>query len=28
VINLLKFRQTVGELSLADIDEVNNWLQN
>lgn len=28
VINLLKFRQTVGELSAADIDEVNNWLQN
>jgi hypothetical protein len=24
----LKFRQSVGELSVADIDEVNNWLQN
>jgi outer membrane protein len=28
VINILKFRQSVGELSVADIDEVNNWLQN
>jgi len=27
VINLLKFRQAVGELSLADIEEVNGWLQ-
>jgi len=28
VVNLLKFRQAVGELSSADIDEVNSWLQN
>lgn len=28
VINVLKFRQAIGELSVADIDEVNNWLQN
>ena len=28
VINVLKFRQAVGELSVADIDEVSNWLQN
>jgi outer membrane protein len=28
VINVLKFRQSVGELSFADIDEVSNWLQN
>ena len=28
VINVLKFRQSVGELSAADIDEVSNWLQN
>ena len=28
VINVLKFRQAVGELSAADIDEVSNWLQN
>ena len=28
VINVLKFRQAVGELSFADIDEVSNWLQN
>jgi outer membrane protein len=28
VINVLKFRQSVGELSVADIDEVSNWLQN
>ena len=26
VIDLLKFRQSVGELSSADIDEVNSWL--
>ncbi|MEH6343915.1 MAG: TolC family outer membrane protein [Bermanella sp.] len=26
VIDLLKFRQSVGELSTADIDEVNSWL--
>lgn len=28
VINVLKFRQSVGELSMADIEEVNAWLQN
>lgn len=28
VINLLKFRQSVGELSMADIEEVNGWLAN
>lgn len=28
VINVLKFRQSAGELSAADIDEVSNWLQN
>jgi len=28
VIDMLKFRQAVGELSLADIEEVNGWLQN
>ena len=27
VIDLLKFRQSVGELSMADIEEVNSWLQ-
>jgi len=27
VINVLKFRQSVGELSMADVDEVNAWLQ-
>jgi len=27
VIDLLKFRQAAGELSMADIDEVNAWLQ-
>lgn len=27
VIDLLKFRQAAGELSVADIDEVNAWLQ-
>ena len=26
VIDMLKFRQSVGELSSADIEEVNNWL--
>jgi len=28
VIDLLKFRQAVGELSMADIEEINGWLQN
>jgi outer membrane protein len=28
VINVLKFRRAVGELSVVDIDEVSNWLQN
>ncbi len=28
VIDMLKFRQAVGELSMADIEEVNGWLQN
>jgi outer membrane protein len=28
VIDLLKFRQAVGELSMSDIEEVNGWLQN
>ena len=27
VIDLLKFRQAAGELSVADIDELNGWLQ-
>ncbi|MAA71666.1 MAG: secretion protein, partial [Bermanella sp.] len=27
VIDLLKFRQAAGELSVADIDEINAWLQ-
>lgn len=27
VINVLKFRQSAGELSMADIEEVNAWLQ-
>ncbi len=27
VIDLLKFRQSTGELSMADIEEVNGWLQ-
>lgn len=27
VIDLLKFRQSAGELSMADIEEVNAWLQ-
>ncbi|MFY0640012.1 MAG: TolC family outer membrane protein [Bermanella sp.] len=27
VIDLLKFRQAAGELSVADIDELNAWLQ-
>ena len=26
VVNLLKFRQAVGELSSADIEEINSWL--
>ena len=28
VIDMLKFRQAVGELSMADIEEINGWLQN
>ena len=28
VIDMLKFRQAVGELSMGDIAEVNGWLQN
>jgi len=28
VIDLLKFRQAVGELTMNDIEEVNGWLQN
>ena len=28
VIDMLKFRQAVGELSMGDIEEVNGWLQN
>ncbi|GAA6135523.1 efflux transporter outer membrane subunit OpmH [Oceaniserpentilla sp. 4NH20-0058] len=27
VVDLLKFRQAAGELSVADIDEINAWLQ-
>lgn len=27
VIDLLQFRQVAGELSVADIDEINTWLQ-
>lgn len=27
VLDLLKFRQAVGQLSVADIEEVNGWLQ-
>ena len=28
VVDMLKFRQAVGELSMADIEEVNGWLLN